>query len=294
MNATNSSFGLAELLSQASGSQVRIVAGPTDRFRDLFDWEELIAILDRHGADLAHRVRIVKDGSTLPQDELVPAFRPGAAWGSRLSPEKVNRLCAGGASLVLNGIRDYSPRLDGFVRQLEARLRAPVSANVYYTPAGNRAFGVHYDPYDVIVLQILGEKRWQTFGQRTPAPLLDDKPDFKNPPERPELEHTLRAGEALYVPRGCWHVAGTSEAGGSLHVTLGLRHRTYTDLLEQLMARLKATEAARAQLPLSACEVQAPLGELFRQAILLLPEVLQELGDAVAPPADGFVMPRPG
>lgn len=297
MIASNPLFEVAEIvevLSSPSGAQVRILDGPEDRFRDLFDWDELIGILDRHGMDLANRIRIVKSGSTLPQDEFVPRSRPGAAWGSRVSAEKINQLCAGGASLVLSGVRDYSPRLDAFVRELETQLGAPASANAYYTPPGNRAFGVHYDPYDVVVLQILGKKRWQTFGRRTPVPLLDDKPDFKNPPEQPELEHTLREGEALYVPRGWWHVASTSETSGSLHLTLGFRQRTYADLLDQLVSRLKATDPARATLPRSESEVQASLGELFRQAMLLAPEVLRELEDAVAPPADGFALQRPG
>lgn len=297
MNALTSLFGVAdiiELLEQPPGSPACILAGPADRFKELFDWEELIGILDRHCADLAQRLRVVKDGTTLAQDELALQAGPGVAWTSkRVSPGKINRLCAGGASLVLSGVRDYCRRLDELVRQLETELGAPVSTNAYYTPPGNRAFGVHYDPYDVIILQILGEKRWQTFGQRTPTPLLDDKPDFRNPPERPEMEHTLREGEILYVPRGCWHVASTSETSGSLHLTLGLRHPTYADLLEQLVTRLRATEPARARLPRSESEVQASLEELLRQAMLQVPEVLRELGDAT-PRADGFAMQRPG
>jgi hypothetical protein len=297
MIATKASFGvadLADLLSQSPVPRARVLAGPADRFRDLFGWEELLAILDRHGMDVVQRLRIVKNGTVLPQDDFAAPPKPGAAWGPRVSPERVNRLCAEGASLVLNGVRDYSPRLDALARQLEAHRQAPVSANAYFTPPGNRAFGVHYDPYDVIVLQILGAKRWQTFGPRTPAPLLDDRVDFKNPPERPDLEHTLCAGEILYVPRGVWHVASTAETGGSLHLTLGVRHRTYADVLEQLVVRLKAAEGARVVLPRSESEVHAAVEELFRQAMLHLPDVLRELGDAVAPPADGFTLPRPG
>lgn len=293
-----------DFFSRSWGKAPALFPGPPERFDGLFGWDDFLALLDRHGPDLHHRLRVVQNGSTLGQHSYTLNDRTTLAGRSaRVLPERINALCAGGASLVLSGVRDYGGRLGEFARQLERQLRAPVSVNAYYTPAGNRAFGVHYDPYDVFVLQLLGRKHWKLFGLRTPAPLLDDPADFSNAPETPEQEHVLEAGQALYVPRGVWHVAGTSDASGSLHLTFGVRSHTYADLLERLLNKLKDAEPARARLAVSPNdlghlafdekEILASLETLLRDARGLAPAALGELDSPLGQADSGFSIPRP-
>jgi hypothetical protein len=233
----------------------KVFPGCAGRFMELLSWEEFVGILDRHHVDFAARLRLVQDGRTLsPESFELPAQFSLPAGAARVSPARINELCAGGASIVLSGIRDYSCRLRGFAQQLELQLRAPVSVNAYYTPPGSRAFGVHYDPYDVFILQALGQKDWKLYGRTIPNPLVHEKGDFSKAPEHPEEERTLREGEALYVPRGYWHAASTSDVCGSLHLTVGVRSYTYLDLLYSLAEKLRDTDLARAKLRMSVDE----------------------------------------
>lgn len=295
----------ARFFSCEWGARPRVLPGPDGRFADLFDWQEFVGILEARQVDLAYpRIRFVREGEVLGESESTVAV-PHSLSGSpaRLSAAKVNGLCANGTSIVLSGIRDYSPRLRAFAVQIEERLRCPVSVNAYYTPAGGRAFRVHYDPYDVFILQVLGEKRWRLYGLRTPSPLLDDRASFRNAPEQPEEELTLREGEALYIPRGWWHAASTSAEAGSLHLTVGVRSHTYVDLLRRLLETLKDSDEARERLPLAVGEhgpvaldhggILAALDELLRQARAAAPGALEELEGAVEPAECGFAIPRP-
>ena len=273
---------------------LRVFAG---RFAELLEWEELVSMLDGHRADLAGRLRLVQNGRTLSQEQIaLPAGRSLVGGLTRLSTARINELCAGGASLVLSGVRDYSRRIDDFAAQLEVQLRAPVGVNAYLTPAGNRAFGVHDDPYDIFILQILGQKDWRLYGRRAPTPLRDERADFSNAPEHPEEELTLRAGDALYVPRGFWHAASTSPENGSLHLTLGVRCPTYADVLDWITGKLRSTEPARAKLPLpfgpagGATAAQSAIEELLRQAAALVPQALQELESHLGAADPGFAL----
>ena len=122
-------------------------------------------------------LRVAKDGAVLP-DSAVHRAGGGPARRSptRSSDDKLLRLFADGATLVLQGLhRTWASRsLDLHARHLAADLGHPVQVNAYVTPPQNQGFSDHYDVHDVFVLQVAGEKRWQIRRARPrPSPLRD-------------------------------------------------------------------------------------------------------------------------
>ncbi|OKI40120.1 hypothetical protein A6A29_40160 [Streptomyces sp. TSRI0281] len=55
-------------------------------------------------------------------------------------------------------------------------------------------------------------------------------------------EFTLKAGDALYIPRGLLH-EGATENSHSLHITLGIYSYTWADLAGEAVARAESADA---------------------------------------------------
>ena len=128
-------------------------------------------------------------------------------------------------------LRPLWPQLDRLARALELMLHQPVTTSAFWSRGGMRA-PVHYDDHDLLVVQLLGQKRWY-------VATSSDLPNTWRgiPPDRVELgSHTsfaVQPGDVVYLPRGTLHSV-TSEAE-SLHLSIGFTPLT---LREALIAAL--------------------------------------------------------
>lgn len=128
-------------------------------------------------------------------------------------------------------LRPLWPQLDRLARALELMLHQPVTTSAFWSRGGMRA-PVHYDDHDLIVVQLLGAKRWYVANS-------SDLPNTWRgiPPDTVELgPHTsfeVRPGDVVYLPRGTLHSV-TSDAE-SLHLSIGFTPLT---LREALIAAL--------------------------------------------------------
>ncbi|WP_236595498.1 cupin domain-containing protein, partial [Mycobacterium paraintracellulare] len=60
---------------------------------------------------------------------------------------------------------------------LEVELNFPTRVNAYVTPPDATGFAPHYDPHDVLVLQIRGSKTWHvSTGAPVPPPARPSRP----------------------------------------------------------------------------------------------------------------------
>jgi hypothetical protein len=107
-----------------------------------------------------------------------------------------------------------------FKASVEASLQRPTNINIYHSGPSASALNRHYDAYDVIVIQLDGEKEWEIQQPQQPQPHGDDDDDddcmiWTNT--------TLKPGDVLYLPQGIYHAA-TTVAGFSstTHATIGL------------------------------------------------------------------------
>jgi bifunctional lysine-specific demethylase and histidyl-hydroxylase NO66 len=226
---------------------------PGSGFADLLSPDDVDELLSRRGLRTPF-IRVADRGTVLPAARFTGSGGLGAEIGDQVADDKIMRLYADGATLVLQGLhRIWSPLID-FTRQLAGELRQPLQVNAYLTPPGSQGFSTHYDTHDVFVLQVDGTKRW-----RIHPPVLTDplekqawggrKDEVSATAEGdPALDVVLAPGDALYLPRGWLHSA---EAQGerSLHLTVGVRAFTRYALVEELLALAASDERLRASLP---------------------------------------------
>jgi hypothetical protein len=204
-------------------------------------------------------LRVAKSGTTLAESAFTAPGGVGAGVADQVSDDKLVRLFADGATMVLQGLHRVWPPILAFSQQLAAELGHPVQANAYVTPPQNQGFSDHYDVHDVFVLQIAGEKRWSIHAPVLDAPLRnqpwsDRRRAVEQQAQQPPLiEAVLRPGDCLYLPRGYLHAA-VALGGVSTHLTIGVhswtRYALAEQLLDQALRSVGNDPAVRQSLPL--------------------------------------------
>ena len=150
-----------------------------------------------------------------------------------------------GATIKVHHVQRFLPRAAGFADELSSALAVQVTANLYLTPGGCAGLKAHYDPYDVLVLQCMGGKRWriyENYAGAEPLPWKEVLPfdDVRHVPGGVRKEFRMAAGDVLYLPRGAMHDA-QAEGEDSLHLTFALHTLTVGDLMIRAL-KLAMTE----------------------------------------------------
>lgn len=209
-------------------------------FDDIFSLDAVDELVSRRGLRTPF-VRVAKNGQTLADSAFTSGGGVGAGVADQVSDDKLLRLFADGATIVLQGLHRTWPAINDFVSTLAEDLGHPVQANAYVTPRQSQGFNDHYDVHDVFVLQVAGEKHWRI---RPPVQVWPtrDQPwtDYREQieaatAEAPLLDVALKPGDCLYLPRGFLHSATATEEV-SAHVTLGVHVWTRVHLAEALVA----------------------------------------------------------
>ena len=232
-------------------------------------------------------LRVAKNGGTLAEGTFTASGGVGAGIADQVSDDKLVRLFADGATMVLQGLHRIWPPIIAFAQQLAAELGHPVQANAYVTPPQNQGFSDHYDVHDVFVLQIDGEKRWSIHEPVLDAPLrsqpwTDRRRAVEQRAQQPPLiEAVLRPGDCLYLPRGFLHAA-VALGGVSTHLTIGVhswtRYALAEQLLDQALRAAASDPALRQSLPLGVrFEDPASFGEDLEVARAALVTALQRV-----------------
>lgn len=157
-----------------------------------------------------------------------------------------------GHTVNVNDVAERHAQVRALTERLFALFTCKITANLFLTPAGSRAFPLHFDTHEVLVLQLEGKKHWRVYAPSEPLPIKQGTVERELPadPQRPLLfDRELEPGDFLYVPRGFGHEAFTGDHA-SLHLTVGLHALTYRDLLVALVERqARSQPALRRALP---------------------------------------------
>jgi ribosomal protein L16 Arg81 hydroxylase len=244
--------------------------GTMGRFADLLSWDDLGGILDNTRMAPPH-IRLSKDGQTVEAERYVHA-PPGAGNQPRVDSGRLVTLLAEGATLVLQGVEEVAPKVRALSNSFRDALLARNHVNLYAGWRSENGFDLHWDPHEVMVLQLHGRKRWQIFGPTQEQPL-----DVGSPPKPaglPLWDGLLNSGDILYLPRGWWHVAHPVNEP-SMHLTFGIAPMHGLNLLNWMVMKLRGEVHLRRNLPLlqDIAARQAYMAQL--RAI-----VTQALGDA--------------
>lgn len=144
--------------------------------------------------------------------------------------EEIGAALANGMSLQVRQLERILPASTPMLRlarEVENSVGHPLSsATLFVSPPGDQALPRHSDDYDVIVIQLLGIKRW----------LVGDS------------EFVVRAGDALYIPAQQEHEAISMAEATSISVSLLFKPLRISDLLSAWLTS-SPSETLRRRLP---------------------------------------------
>lgn len=239
-------WGRTPLLSRAE-------ALPRD-FSDLLSPSAVDELIARRGVRTPF-IRMARAGDILARDCYAGPAGFGAEVPDQVDSAKVLAEFSAGATIVLQGLHRLWPPLIDFVRAMVDDLGHPVQANAYVTPPGSQGFDPHYDVHDVFILQASGEKHWtvhepvhqhplpsQPWTQHREAIAARNEDD-------PVIDTVLKAGDALYLPRGWVHSARSLETT-SIHLTIGVSALTSLDVVRAFVDTLASDAEFRRPLPM--------------------------------------------
>ena len=124
------------------------------RFETLLNWETLNYLLDSATLPLA-ALRVLRESDPIPTNIYV---RQG-----RVDVAALSKLLDRGVSLIFNMLHEHVPALRALCKNLARDTLEPIKAAAVVTSGRGGALECHYDPEDLIILQIAGTKRWQVF-----------------------------------------------------------------------------------------------------------------------------------
>ena len=158
--------------------------------------------------------------------------RPAPAPDAAAFEATIDAHHALGWTVRIPEVRSLTPGLALFIRALEVVLHQPVEAAVFWSRGDGQA-QVHYDEYDIIVIQLVGSKRW--FINTDPPPLPNPwRGVAEGPPALdPHRVVEVGPGDLLYLPCGTAH--RVDALSDSIHLSIGFRPLT---LREAVIAAL--------------------------------------------------------
>ncbi|HWY62282.1 MAG TPA: cupin domain-containing protein [Rhizomicrobium sp.] len=226
-------LGRERFLSEYWTRKYLHIPGPKGRFTRLLPWEELNTILEWH-CPPQPQLRLFQENVMVD----LRRYIDGPVGALKLNAGGLIAALAQGASLVLDAVHEVAPRVAHLAGSMGGALASSCIANLYAGWRSQRAFDVHWDPHEVMVLQLSGRKRWQVFAPTRLHPLKDDSEKALPPTASPVWEGIMNDGDMLYLPRGWWHVAYPLDEP-SLHVSFGIEPPVGDEFLTWWMQTLR-------------------------------------------------------
>jgi ribosomal protein L16 Arg81 hydroxylase len=155
------------------------------------------------------------------------------------TPQEVlyQRFYAGDTLRLLN-VEKFWPPVAALVASLAEELNVKAKVNAYLTPANSQGLPAHFDYTDAFILQVAGAKEWFIYEPGFLLPLeraygrtIDPAAPDENALVLRERTY-LEMGDVLYIPRGFYHKAVTSETC-SLHLTVSLHPVYWVDFVKR-------------------------------------------------------------
>lgn len=175
-----------------------------------------------------------------------------------ITNEKLSTEFKSGATIRLEAVQESWAPIATLISSIEEALSITVGVNMYMTPANSQGFQLHYDPHDVLVLQVGGAKDWYIYEPPLELPVnteafhaTKNARDVRiNEKDCTYLQRVqLKKGDILYLPRGYPHKA-LAASESSLHLTLALHPVFWYEFLRQALEVAAASEPRlRASLP---------------------------------------------
>lgn len=240
---------------------------------EIFGYKDLDDLLSTQKLNYPH-LKIYKDGIEVPFSafEKKDKHQPFSYADISKSIEYFSK----GHSLIINRIDRLNSRLNALSRELESDIQMEVQVNLYLTPADNFGFDIHFDSHDVFILQLAGTKSWTLYQSDTA--LATDQIKTSKPPQQSfeeEARYLLKTGDVLYVPRGKYHQAKSTDET-SMHLTIGVFPLMGYQLVQQLAAKCQNDLFFRKSPPLESAS-QTEKSEYYQSFVQKLHQLITPL-----------------
>jgi cupin superfamily protein len=208
---------LDEFRSRYWLTQPLVCRGAAARFSGLLSWPEFNDLLARHWRETA-RFRLARQGRDVDPADYIDA----GGSTPRIRPADVVGCLRGGATLAFHAVDELHPPLRDLAESFEAIFPGDAQINIYAGCRGLHGLDLHCDEEEVFVLQVNGRKRWLLYGATIDHVARTQLDAASVPPAGATLDQILEAGDLLYIPQGCYHVALPLNEP-VLHLTVGIR-----------------------------------------------------------------------
>ena len=229
-----------------------------DRYTNLLNWEVLQRLIEQgeYPRGLGD-FRLAKESVTVPADRWLTRSKVDNT--NKVDIAKLEEFLAIGFSLIITPIEQHVPPLAALCDDIRSRLFERIKVGVIVTTGTDGAFKLHYDPEDLIILQVEGTKRWKIFGPAVSNPIFG-MPKQSPPPENaPIFDEVLQPGDFLFLPAGNWHHCENGP-GRSLHLGIFFTPPTAWHAVRALISPLLSEEVFRT--PLTRIEGASELAAL--------------------------------
>jgi len=213
------------------------------RYSKLVTWKSLLRMIERgqHPKSLAE-FRLVMDSKLAPPDRWLKKNPHGD--GNVVDLPNFLAYMSAGFSLSMTGIEAYVPGLKVLCDDIRSKLREQIRIGAIVTTGKPAAFTLHYDPEDLIILQVEGRKRWKVFGPPVVHPVAGVTPTAPPPEDTLIFDEVLEAGDFLFLPAGNWHRC-ENQAGRSVHLGVFFQPPSGLDVVKALTSQLLSDDRFR-------------------------------------------------
>jgi ribosomal protein L16 Arg81 hydroxylase len=153
------------------------------------------------------------------------------AEGNYVQLNRLLGLYAKGGTIHVSNIQKYVRSLGSFCRRAQNEFLVDCEADFWLTRANEFKPYLHFDRYDIFILQIHGRKRWRLF---EPLPIPDNRVGAALAWEEvgePIIDVVIEPGDLIYIPPHTPHVVTTQDEH-SVHVGIGLHPLTWRQVLD--------------------------------------------------------------
>jgi ribosomal protein L16 Arg81 hydroxylase len=238
----------AEFLALLRERKLTFVRGSNqDRYSNLLGWDALQQMIERgeYPRGLAD-FRLAKESVNVPPERWLTKNK--ADNSNKVDTAKLEEFLASGFSLIITPIDRHVPALTSLCANIRSRICEQIKVGVIVTASSSvGAFKIHFDPEDLIILQVEGTKRWKIFGPAVSNPVQGMAKQVPPPEEEPIFDEVLMPGDFLFLPGGNWHHCENGP-GRSLHLGIFFIPPTSWHAVKTLTSNLVSDEMFRTPL----------------------------------------------
>lgn len=208
-----------------------------NRFEGLLDWDAFRSVVES-GVIPSHELTV-----THKQARVDPMFYRSS---SGVDAGKLASLLGRGGSVIARHLERHVPPLAALCEDVRSHIEDEVMAGAIVTTGAGGAVGVHYDTYDLAILQVEGSKRWMVYDQPVVHP-VSGMAEPAAPAGTPFFDQVLQPGDFLLLPAGYWHRCENGPSR-SLHVGIFFSSSAGWHAVQALLKQLLAEELFRVPL----------------------------------------------